>query len=698
MLVLTTLLLVATTSTSAERHNIRSRAIINSRANQPIHGRKLPCPNKCGGSSNVNCVGSFSSYSSCVASTGQQTRTYTHTTSKSGTGTACPHLNGYSQSINCDVNCVGSFSSFSTCDASTALQSRSYSITTSKQHSGSDCTHANGATQEQACDVNCQVVAGAWSACVDGTRSRSWTVQTKSQNGGATCSAAGAPSAILNENGATATEEDTTCTDPNQPCMGEWGVFGACDSSTSQKSRTYSVTQLKSGSGATCSFADGSIQTESCVPDIDCVGDWSAWGKCGAAGTAGEKQKTFSITQAASGNGNGCPHANNAIQTAICPIALIDWDYYIPKSQWNTHLLQQRPLPNSTEMKMVTCPLDSMVRIQWEQTETTHDVWEVPGDAEFAACDFNAVGATRLSAVGAKSGQVDITCDGSVGPRYFSCSMGDACDKGLQRIRIHTTDPSKTAALRLKSYQENGVTRTHSSLAKVFEEHLIHLTYNGHTLDSDVEADEILAQLRSVATNAPESCSDWIKNPTENECKAFAFTDMGFIERIRPTPNFDRADENYAQAIELDNGLYACAAQAYRTELMLAQSKSEEVVDEQFKAVCSACKSRKGSEMLLVQLAFARGGVAVEKMPTCDQTVNDNSDGGNNDDKSDSDRKKKNTVVKVDQVASNGNSTGLGEESMSDDLGSGGVVGGGPRLIFKTIVVAAMLSAWLVYA
>ena len=645
-----TFLCVLLFSTSAFATPSIRRSIINTRrappTHAPTHGRKLPCPNKCGGSSsnsnnnnnnnNVNCVGSWSQFSSCVPSTGQQTRTYTHTTNRAGSGTACPHSNNYQQSISCDVNCAGTFSAYSACNEATGLKSRDYSITTAKQHGGNDCSHAHGATQEQTCAVDCQVSASAWSACVSGLRSRTWTVGVQARNAGATCSSAGGgvPSNIMNQNGATATQQDSTCTDPNQPCAGAWSEYGTCDPSTSTRLRTYSVTQVKAGTGASCPVADGNTETEACNPDQDCIGSWGEWGTCGSGQGVdiGEQQRMYSVTQAASGSGSSttCTHADSIKEIKSCPIKVIDWNYYVQKSQWNTHLLQQKPLPNATEMTMVTCPVGKIVRLQWENTENTHDVWELPGDVEFNQCDFEARGATRLFDVGAKTGHVDITCAETVGARYFSCSMGDACSKGLQKIRLHTTDPSKTATLRSTEYIDavTGNTRTHSSLAQVFEEYLITLTYNGHTLQSDAEADEILAQLDSIVDNAPESCSDWLANPTEKICQAFAYTDMGFIQRVRPTPDFGVADKHYARAVELGTGTgVGCAAQSYRTELMLAQVTPKHIIDEQYKKVCDACGGS-GSGMSIVQLAFAHAGVSMAEMPKCSSSGGSGS-GGN---------------------------------------------------------------------
>lgn len=622
MLHLLTLLLLVTPTSSAKP----SRKIINARHtttptyneppgrivdSYPTNHRFLPGI-KSGGttSNNVDCQGSWGGWSTCVASTGRKTRTYTHTTSRSGSGTSCSYTHNFQQSMSCPVNCVGAFATnWETCDATTGTQSRPYVITTIKRSTGTACSHSSSDTESQDCLIDCEISSSTWSLCVSSSRTKTWTVNIKAFNGGATCtSLPNAPSGLTNVVGATA-DQTEACT--VQDCAGEWSAYDTCNPSTSLQTKTYTVTQNKAGSGNDCAFADGATQDQSCIPDINCIGEWGTYSSC----VAGEKQRTYSITTTQSGSGTECSNTHEEIETKECPFDTITWDYFIQKSQWTTPLFQQHPLPNSTEMKIITCPIGKYVNIQWENTEHSHDVFEMTNHDSFATCNFSSTQATRLS-TNENSGNVRIDCNSPIpSTKYYACSVGDACNKGFQRIRIHTTDPSKTQTLRETSYTKNGVERTHSSLASILENHLIELAYNGHHIATEARAIEIMSQLESILENSPLSCSDWWYNPSKSQCDAFVYTDMGFVERGRPVANLVKAEENYAKAIQLQPTW--CAAQGYRTQLLLkasANPNTDAALKAQYLHTCQVCVPSHGMET--VQLAFAHLGVDV---PSCSE-------------------------------------------------------------------------------
>ena len=194
-----------------------------------------------------------------------------------------------------------------------------------------------------------------------------------------------------------------------------------------------------------------------------------------------------------------------------------------------------------------------------------HDLWELSSDAALTNCAFGSDGGAVELVAASGAGTHTIVCDADgagMGERYFACAVGGACAKGFQRVRVRVTDPTKTSALAASGK---------ATLASVFADDLIALAYNGHHVGSEAEAVRILRDLESIAENAPESCADWIPaaQNSETACRAYAATDMGFMERVRPESNFTAAAAHYATAIALRPTW--CGAQAYRTELMLAE-------------------------------------------------------------------------------------------------------------------------------
>jgi len=157
----------------------------------------------------VDCVGSWSGYGSCSATCGSgvQSRTYTITTNAQNGGSQCPHLNGATQTRTCNndacpiaVDCVGSWSGYGSCSATCGggVQSRTYTITTNAENGGSQCPHLNGATQTRNCNNDACPTAvdcvGSWSGygscsatCGSGVQSRTYTITTNAQNGGSQC-------------------------------------------------------------------------------------------------------------------------------------------------------------------------------------------------------------------------------------------------------------------------------------------------------------------------------------------------------------------------------------------------------------------------------------------------------------------------------------------------------------------------------
>ncbi len=174
-------------------------------------------------------------------------------------------------------------------------------------------------------------------------------------------------------------------------------------------------------------------------------------------------------------------------------------------------------------------------------------------------CQFTeATGVQRLAH--GTSGSYTFNCD-SVGGKWFACSVGDACSKGLQRVRIHVTDPSKTAAIRSTIDPATG--RNHVSMAEVFEQDLVNFAYKGHVFNTTEQADLVAAKLQSVLANSPQSCADWLvpADLTDARCKSWVYTDLGVIARSKPQPSLSLAEQNYNLALAQTPSF--CLAESY---------------------------------------------------------------------------------------------------------------------------------------
>jgi hypothetical protein len=114
-----------------------------------------------------------------------------------------------------------------------------------------------------------------------------------------------------------------------------------------------------------------------------------------------------------------------------------------------------------------------------------HDLWSLPNEEEYVKCDFDTTGGAReLVPKAASCGHV-VQCD-TPGTKYFACNVDGACENGLQRIRLITTDSDKTAALK----NQAGMS-TFQTLAEVMEKELVPVAYSQDqgTALTDAKAD-----------------------------------------------------------------------------------------------------------------------------------------------------------------------------------------------------------------
>ena len=265
-----------------------------------------PCP---------DCAFTWAPFGQCVTqspSTGAgKKQAQLLVSSPSGPGGAvCPDPNSNIQDC---VNCVfspwnpaGALSA-QTCNQTTGKKTQSRTITVPASGGGT-CNEPT--TREEACTVNCGIgSASGWTACANGTRTRTAPVNFTPKNSGTACD-------VVFNNAYPAPDATTVCTDSTctqtQQCaacvMSDWGPFGACSTNcgTGTQTRTRTVTTQPKNQPAcppeltndqACTNNDG------CV--VDAVCDWSDWSACDSACDGKQTRTRTTVTRARNG-GSEC--------------------------------------------------------------------------------------------------------------------------------------------------------------------------------------------------------------------------------------------------------------------------------------------------------------------------------------------------------------------------------------------------------
>lgn len=145
----------------------------------------------------------------------------------------------------------------------------------------------------------------AWSTCVNGSQTRTRTVITQPQNGGASCP-------VLSET--------QSCAMPVDCVVSEWSEWSTCFDGF--QSRTRTVVTPASGGGATCPTL---IEYQECVTPVDCVvSGWSNWSTC----SGGSQTRTRTVVTPASGGGAACPvlsETQSCTETPTCTSYIVGY-------------------------------------------------------------------------------------------------------------------------------------------------------------------------------------------------------------------------------------------------------------------------------------------------------------------------------------------------------------------------------------
>merc|ERR1711871_749472 len=251
----------------------------------------------------------------------------------------------------------------------------------------------------------------------------------------------------------------------------------------------------------------------------------------------------------------------------------------------------------------------------------SHNLWQLGNEVDYAKCNFDGSGSTEL--VSQKSSSFPssyssapstcahtFSCD-TPGTHFFSCSVAGACNNGLQRVRVWVTDSSKTQTLQSQEPQL-------TTLADAMSDHLVPAAYGPDTL-TDAKAVSISAMMNEIVSHSPYSCADWLTPAvlTDQNCKAFAYTDLGFVARVKATPNYTQAQMYYTSALNAKNSF--CPAESYLTELRIAQG-DKTAADTQFEIACATCGTN-SLDMTDVRLAYYRKGWTPPESSSCASEV-----------------------------------------------------------------------------
>ena len=161
--------------------------------------------------------------------------------------------------------------------------------------------------------VDCIGSFGAFDSCSapcgGGTQSRTYTIQTNAEHGGATCPYT---------NGHIDTQNCNTQPCPID-CEGSFGEYETCSKPCGggKQERVYTVTQSAQNGGRQCPYTNGHIDTQNCNTQpcpIDCKGYFEDFNICSEdCGENGFKLKKFIVETQAQNGGKQCTYYNKEI-------------------------------------------------------------------------------------------------------------------------------------------------------------------------------------------------------------------------------------------------------------------------------------------------------------------------------------------------------------------------------------------------
>ena len=275
----------------------------------------------------VDCaVDEWAAWSSCDGGEPVSSRTRTVHTVPANGGAACPLLvetTPCAVPVDCEVGAWSAWGEWGACTGAVQTRTRTRSVTTQPQHGGAACP-ALTSDETQACgstgDVDC--VVGPWSSygdcsatCGTGTQVRVREVVTPASGAGAAC-----PDLVRSRSCNT-----EACGGGSgggdAACSGCWpGTSGPCQSTANTVCYSYFPgSEVCPGGTTHCSSTGGGGGGGGSDP-VDCSpGPWSSWGACSATCGGGTQVRTRQVWEPSSFGGAACSLAESRdCNTADC--------------------------------------------------------------------------------------------------------------------------------------------------------------------------------------------------------------------------------------------------------------------------------------------------------------------------------------------------------------------------------------------
>ena len=147
-----------------------------------------------------------------------------------------------------------------------------------------------------------------------------------------------------------------------------------------------------------------------------------------------------------------------------------------------------------------------------------------------------------------------------------------------------------------------------STLAEYMQESVT-VYKGGNIVIPETKAQSLEQMLLSIASNSPESCSDWlIPTHLSNEtCLGYVYTDLGVLYHRRESSDLVKSAIYYDQALNLIPNF--CVAESYLVELYLKR-EDKLAADAQFKKACKAC----GPSDLDIELVLEPDEILLENL------------------------------------------------------------------------------------
>lgn len=255
------------------------------------------------------------------------------------------------------------------------------------------------------------------------------------------------------------------------------------------------------------------------------------------------------------------------------------------------------------EHPLLMCEQGAVIRLHWEVDTMSgagyHDVVHMGSEANYVSCNFND-GANTMLDDGA-SGEYFFDCQ-NLGRHYLGCSKPNHCTKWNHKMNVQVVDPSTTATLRDTYNVANG--HNHYSYGMVASQFLLGMTGGNAAkgFSSNGVAEDAYNKLWCAEPHTPASCLDFFTVTTVNEnagkfCDAVIASDMGFVKRKRPNPDFAKAEEYYMKALTIAPNF--CPAVAYAAGMYLQGASTPGIAWNEtvtmslahtwYEKACSAC-------------------------------------------------------------------------------------------------------------